>query len=124
MNESKQEFKAVMNRIIVKRRPDAIPLFYDGQEIEIKEGKIFKKGSVISMPVTEEMVRVQNRELEGEIVKMGPFASLERFGVEVKEGDIIRYSAYAAGITRLNGEKFDVINDAEIFAVVVPAEAK
>lgn len=113
-----RKLKPTMNRILVKRQEDAVPLFYEGREVEIKDGQVFSKGSSIAMGVSAEQVRVVNREIQGEVIALGPYATKERFGFDVKVGDIIRYSFYAAGKTRIDGESFDVINDEDVHTVV------
>lgn len=110
----------VMTRVLVKRIDGAVPLFYAGDVIEIRDEKVYHKGGSIEIAVPVDQVMLGNREVEGEVIALGPFADLERFGTPVKVGDRIRYSCYAAGgYSRLDGEKFDLINDQDVHTVVV-----
>ncbi len=115
-----KKFVPVMNRIVVERIEGSIPLFYAGQEVFIKDDKVFRKGVIeIELSIPVDQLMISNREVEGKIIALGPYANMERFGVEVIEGDIIRYSCYASGQSRLGDKKFDIINDSDIHSVVV-----
>ena len=114
-----KKIKPVFNRVIVKRSEDAVPMFIDGQQVEIKDEKGFVKGSLLELSIKPEVVRQNNRQVEGVVAALGPHATSERFGIPLKEGDTIRYSFYSAGICRIGEERFDVINDEDVQGIVV-----
>lgn len=107
-----------MNRLIVRREEDALPLLYDGMPVEIKKGQVYTKGSSLPLSVTMNDVHIQNGEAQGEVVALGSGITKERLGVELKVGDKVRYSKFVCKRTYVDGEHYDTLNDNEIFSVI------
>ena len=97
---------------------DGGKLMFDGMEVEFRDYNgsegVYKKGSAFALPCTRKEVEAQNRTILGHIVCVGPFANKGSVGIDLKEGDLLRYSKYAVQTEYIDGEEYDIINAEDI----------